>query len=264
VEEEGTFNMAIKVSLDELVETGAHFGHQSRRWNPKMKPFLYGIKDGVHVFDLTKTREKLAEALDLLEKASKEKKKILFLGTKKQAREKIKEVAKEAGCFYVNERWLGGTFTNFDQMKKSTMKLADMKSKMESGEYKNFTKKERLLIEREIARLERFFGGIADISEVPEVLVVVDTKREMGAIKEAIIKGVDTVAIVDSNCDPTIVDYPIPMNDDATKAIAYVLELMRDAILEGKKGKRSTSLSSSTSKKNSKDIKSKEEEKNDK
>lgn len=230
--------MAVKVSLDELVRAGAHFGHQSRRWNPKMKPFLYGIKDGVHVFDLAKTKEKLTEALEFIRTSSKEGKSILILGTKKQAKEKVAEVAKEAGCLYVNERWLGGTFTNFDQIRKSTTKLADMKKKMAEGEYKSFTKKERLLLEREIARLERFFGGIADISDVPDVLVVIDTRREIGAIKEAVIAGVDTVAIVDSNCDPTIVDYPIPMNDDATKAIAYVLELVRDAILDGKKGKK--------------------------
>jgi len=254
--------MAIKVSLDELVKTGAHFGHQSRRWNPKMKPFLYGIKDGVHVFDLTKTSKKLVEALDFLKKASKDGKKILFLGTKKQAKEKVEQIAKEAGCLYVNERWLGGTFTNFDQIKKSTQKLADMKKKMEAGEYKNFTKKERLLLEREITRLERFFGGIADITDVPEVLVVIDTRREIGAIKEAIIKGIDTVAIVDSNCDPTVVDYPIPMNDDATKAIAYVLELMRDTILEGKKGKSSsTSLGKSSEKKGSQEAKNEEGDK---
>jgi small subunit ribosomal protein S2 len=228
--------MAIKVSLDELVRSGAHFGHQSRRWNPKMKPFLYGIKDGVHVFDLAKTSEKLTEALEFIKKSSKEGKKILILGTKKQAKEKVAKVAEEAGCFYVNERWLGGTFTNFDQIRKSTQKLADMKKKMAEGEYKSFTKKERLLLEREIARLERFFGGIAEITEVPDVLVVIDTKREVGAIKEAQMAGVDTVAIVDSNCDPTIVDYPVPMNDDATKAIAYVLELVKDAVLEGKKG----------------------------
>ena len=241
--------MTIKVSLDELVKTGAHFGHQSRRWNPKMKPFLYGIKDGVHVFDLTKTKDNLEKALDFLKSSSKEGKKILFLGTKKQAREKIGKVAKKAGCYFVNERWLGGTFTNFDQIRKSTAKLADMKSKMEEGEYKSYTKKERLLIEREIARLERFFGGIADISDIPDVLVIVDTKREIGAVKEAGMKGVKTVAIVDSNCDPALVDYLIPMNDDATKAIDYVLELMQEAIIEGKKRKKSSSPSKKKEKK---------------
>jgi len=240
--------MTVKVSLDELVKTGAHFGHQSRRWNPKMKPFLYGIKDGVHVFDLAKTSELLTEALEFIKNASKEGKNILVLGTKKQARDKVAEISKEAGCYYVNERWLGGTFTNFDQIKKSTTKLADMKKKMAEGNYKSYTKKERLLLEREIARLERFFGGIADITEVPEVLVVIDTRRELGAIKEAMIAGVDTVAIVDSNCDPTIVDYPVPMNDDATKAIAYVLGLIRDAIIEGKKGKKKKEVKKDTDK----------------
>jgi small subunit ribosomal protein S2 len=230
--------MAIKISLKELIESGAHFGHQSKRWNPKMKVHLHGIKEGIHIFDLTKTKKALEEALKILKQASKDGEKILFLGTKKQAKEKTRQVAIATGSFFVDERWLGGTLTNFDQMKKSTSKLTEMKKKLAKGEYKNHTKKERLLIEREIARLERFFGGIVDMQKLPDLLIVVDTKKEIGAVREAKMKGVKTIAVVDSNSDPTLVDYAIPMNDDATRAIDYVLGLMQQAIEEGKKTSR--------------------------
>lgn len=228
--------MSINVSLKELIESGAHFGHQSRRWNPKMEEYIYTQKEGVHVFDLTITKELLEEALEFLKKASSESKSILLLGTKKQAKEKVQEVAEETGIFYVDERWLGGTLTNFDQMKRSTKKLHDMKKKREEGEYKNRTNKERVLIDREIDRLERFFGGVADMEEIPDVLIVIDTKKESIAVKEANASGVDVIGIVDTNADPTVVGYPIPMNDDATKGVEYVLDLMKQAILEGKQG----------------------------
>lgn len=224
----------IKVSLEELLKTGAHFGHRARRWNPKMDEYLYGVQDGVHVFDLTKTKKMLEEALEAIKEAAKSGKTILIVGSKKQAREKVEEVAKATDSAYVTERWLGGTMTNFGQITKSIKKLADMKEKKEAGEYDQFTKKERILLDREIARLERFFGGIADLKAPPEMLVIVDIRKEIGAVKEAQMKGIKTVAIVDSNCDPNEVDYPIPMNDDATKALEYVLELVKDAILEGK------------------------------
>ncbi|MGB6839314.1 MAG: 30S ribosomal protein S2 [Microgenomates group bacterium] len=226
--------MAVKVSLKELIEAGAHFGHQTKRWNPKMEEYLYGAQEGVHVFDLTKTKEKLEEALEILKTATKEGKKILLVCTKKQAKDKAKEVAEATGVFYVTERWLGGTLTNFEQINKSLKKLKEMKEKMAAGEYGHFTKKERLLLEREIARLERFFGGMAGMETIPDILVIVDTKKEAGAIKEAQKTGVETIGIVDSNADPTQIDYPIPMNDDATKALEYVLNLMQKAILEGK------------------------------
>ncbi len=228
--------MVIKVSLKTLIESGAHFGHQSRRWNPKMTEYLYGEQDGVHVFDLVKTKEALDEALDIIKTASKEGKKILLLGTKKQAKDKVIEIGQSAGCFYVSERWLGGTITNFDQIKKSTRKLTDLKKKMEADEFKSYTKKERLLIDREIARLERFFGGIVEMGVIPDLLIVIDTKREVTAVKEARMKGIEIIGIVDSNSDPTMVDYPIPMNDDATKALDYVIGMFGEAIEEGKKG----------------------------
>jgi small subunit ribosomal protein S2 len=226
--------MSQTVSLKDLVESGAHFGHQTRRWNPKIEEYLYGAREGVHIFDLTKTKEKLEEALKILEKFAKEGKTIIFVGTKKQAKEKVTEVAKEAGVFYITERWLGGTLTNFAQIKRSTQKLADMKAKMQKGDYKSFTKKERLLLDREIQRLERFFSGISEMKYLPDLIVVVDVRKESGTVYEARVMGVPTIGIVDSNSDPTSVDYAIPMNDDASRALDYVLGLMRDAVLAGK------------------------------
>lgn len=224
----------ISVDAKKLMEAGAHYGHQSRRWNPKMKPYLYGVSDGVHVFDLIKTKGALEEALGILESTSKAGKSILIIGTKKQAKEKVQETALATGCLYVNERWLGGTLTNFDQIKSSIKKLAEMKKNKEDGKYKDRTKKERVLIDREITRLERFFGGIAEMEKLPDLIVIIDTKRQAGAVAEANAKEIEIIGIVDSNSDPTPITYPIPMNDDATRAIEYVLDLIKNAILEGK------------------------------
>lgn len=227
--------MTIKISLEELLESGAHFGHQSKRWNPKMEEYLYGEDAGVHVFDLTKTKPLIEEALAFLTKSASEGKTILLLGTKKQIKEKVREVAEEIGMPYVNERWLGGTVSNFEQMKRSLKKMEEMKENMVTGAYNKFTKKERLLIEREITRLERFFGGVKNITGTPDVLFIIDTKREYGAVREANVKKIPVVGIVDSNSDPDLIDYVIPMNDDASKALQYVLDLVKEAILEGKK-----------------------------
>lgn len=224
----------VEVSLEALLESGAHFGHQVKRWNPKIKEFVFGEQDGVHVFDLVKTKESLEIALDVITKASKEGKSILLLATKKQAKEKALEVFSETGISVVTERWLGGTITNFNQIKKSIDKLDDMKVKLSTGYYAKFTKKERLLIEREIARLERFFGGIVSLKGKPDLLIVVDIRKEMTAIREAKRKGVEIVGIVDTNSDPNDVTYPIPMNDDATKALYLVLEYIKQAILQAK------------------------------
>lgn len=230
--------MKFNVSLEKLIQTGAHFGHQVKRWNPKMKPYIYEEKDGIHIFDLIKTKQLLEEALDFLYKSSQEGKKVLFVGTKKQAKEKIGEVAQKSGSFYVKERWLGGILTNFDQIHNSWRKLVDMKKDMEDGKYNDRTKKELLLIDRNIVRMERFFGGLVGMDDKPDVLVVVDVKRERTAVKEANYTGVKLIALVDTNCDPVNIDYPIPMNDDATKAIDYVLDLMSDAINKGKEAKK--------------------------
>jgi small subunit ribosomal protein S2 len=226
--------MTINVSLEKLIESGAHFGHQVKRWNPRMKPYIYGAQGNVHIFDLIKTKECLEKALSVIEEAAKTGKTILIVGTKKQVKEKVEQIAQETGIFYVNERWLGGTLTNFDQIKISTAKLIEMKKKLESGEYNKYTKKERLLIEREIGRLERFFGGIINMGSLPDLIIVIDIRKEKGAVKEAEFKGIETVGIVDSNSNPDAVDWPIPMNDDAIKALEYVLDLVKEAIEKGK------------------------------
>jgi small subunit ribosomal protein S2 len=225
----------INVSLDTLLETGAHFGHQTRRWNPKMEEYLYGQENGVHIFDLIKTKPLLEEALDFITKSVREGKTVLILGTKKQIKDKVAEVGEEVGVPYINERWLGGIISNFEQMRKSLKKMEEMKANMASGVYNKYTKKERLLIDREIARLERFFGGIKNLTAIPDVLFVIDTKREAGAVHEANAKKIPVIGIVDSNSDPDLIDYPIPMNDDASKALEYILSLIKEAILEGKK-----------------------------
>jgi len=225
----------VKVSLDELLDSGAHFGHQTRRWNPKMEEYLFGSENGVHIFDLTKVKPLIEEALDFITRSVKEGKTVLLLGTKKQVKDKVAEVAEKVGIPYVNERWLGGTISNFPQMQRSLKKMEEMKENMTSGFYNKYTKKERLLIDREIARLERFFGGIKTLTNVPDVLIVIDTKREAGAVHEANVRKVPVVGIVDSNSDPDFIDYPIPMNDDASKALEYILGLIGEAINEGKK-----------------------------
>lgn len=230
----------VTVSLEELMDAGAHFGHQTRRWNPKMEEYLYGQENGVHIFDLTKVKPLIEEALDFITRSVKEGKTVLILGTKKQVKDKVAEVAEKAGVPFVNERWLGGTISNFEQMRRSIKKMEEMKANMTSGFYNKYTKKERLLIDREIARLERFFGGIKTLTNIPDVLFVIDTKREAGAVHEANERKVPVVGIVDSNSDPDPVDYPIPMNDDASKALEYILGLVGQAISEGKSTKKSS------------------------
>src|SRR5687767_10150152 len=175
----------VNISLEDLLESGAHFGHQSRRWNPKMEEYIYGSDNGVHIFDLTKTKPLLEEALEFVTTSVKEGKTILLLGTKKQIKDKVAEVAKEADIPYVNERWLGGTVSNFGQMQKSIRKMEDMKENVVTGFYNKFTKKERLLIDREITRLERFFDGIKTLTKVPDVIFIIDSKREAAAVREA-------------------------------------------------------------------------------
>lgn len=220
----------INISLEELVDAGAHFGHQTKRWNPKMEEYIYGSEGGVHIFDLTKTKPMIEEALEFLSKSAKEGKKILVLGTKKQIKDKVAEYCEEKGIAYVNERWLGGTISNFEQIKRSIKKMEDMKEGMTSGVYAKHTKKERLLIDREIDRLEKFFGGMRSLTSTPDVLFVIDTKRENSAVREARAKNIPVVGIVDTNADPDNITYPIPMNDDALRALDYILKLVVESI----------------------------------
>ncbi len=222
----------VNVSLEELMDAGAHFGHQTRRWNPKMKEYIYGAEDGVHIFDLTKTKPLIEEALEFLAKSAKEGKKILILGTKKQIKDKVAEVCEKIGIPYVNERWPGGTISNFGQIKRSIKKMEEMKENLATGFYAKYTKKERLLIDREITRLERLFGGMKSLEGVPDILFVIDTKREGSAVHEANERKIPVVGIVDTNSDPDKIDYPIPMNDDASRALEYILDLVAKAISE--------------------------------
>ena len=218
------------VDLEALLSAGAHFGHHTRRWNPKMEEYLYGSEGGVHIFDLIKTKEALESALSFLKKAKEEGKRIVLLGTKKQIKEKVREVGEATKTPYINERWLGGTVSNFDMIKKSLRKLEDLKKGVISGEFNQFTKKERLLIDREITRLERFFGGLVNLDKVPEVLFVIDTKKEVVAIREARAKNVIIIGLVDTNSNPEGIDYVIPMNDDASRAVSYVLDLVKETL----------------------------------
>lgn len=229
--------MTIAVDLKTLLETGAHFGHQARRWNPKMSDYMHGVVDGVHVFDLIKTKQLLEEALAFLETASRDGKVIVFVGTKKQAKEETLAVAKELGCFYVTERWLGGTLTNFEQIRNTLKRLNQLKTDRNEGKFNQFTKKERVILGREMEKTELVSGGLDGMDKLPDVLIVLDIKKESGAVREAKAKGVTVVGLTDSNSDPTMVDYPIPMNDDAKKAIDYVLDLFKQAILAGRKTK---------------------------
>lgn len=196
-----------------------------------MKDFLYKVQDSTFIFDLIKTKSLLEEALEFLSTESKAGKKILFVGTKKQLKENIIDVAKATNNFYISERWLGGTFTNFEQIKKSLHKMDDMKKKLASGEYASYTKKERLLISRDIEKLERMLGGLSGMEKLPDVVFVVDTHKEETAVSEARRLKVPVVGIVDSNGDPDVVDYAIPMNDDATQAVSYILDLVKETLL---------------------------------
>lgn len=199
-----------------------------------MAEYLFGVQEGVHVFDLAKTRENLLVALEVLTQAVRDGKSIVLVGTKKQVKGRVKELAEKSGIMYVNERWLGGTLTNFPQVSKSIKRLAEMKDKMAKGEYSQFTKKERLLIDRKIADLEKSLGGLSAMSKHPDLLVIIDTHKEKGAVKEAQATGIKTIGVVDSNSDPNFVTYPIPMNDDASKSLELVMNCFEQAIEEGK------------------------------
>lgn len=221
------------ITLTELLEAGCHFGHQVRRWNPAMKQFIFGQRDGVHIFDLAKTKEQLDRAREYVKQVVHDGGLVLFVGTKRQAADTVKKQAQLAGMPFVSERWLGGTLTNFAEMSKRLARLFDLKEKKQAGELKKYTKKEQLLFDREIAKLEKFFGGISVLKKLPEAIFVVDTRKENVAVREAIRTGVKVVGMVDTNGDPNI-DYPIPVNDDAAKSIDLVVEAMAEAVAEGK------------------------------
>lgn len=223
------------VPLTELLEAGCHFGHQVRRWNPKMKPYLYTSRDGVHIFDLAKTAEGLAAACEYVKQVAQAGGKVLFVGTKRQAKAIVKEEAQKAGAPFVSERWLGGIITNWEQIKKSIDKLIEMREKREKGEYKIYTKKENVLLNREIDRLERFFGGLISLTALPEALFVVDIHKEIVAVREAAARHIPVVGIVDSNANPELADQIIPANDDAVRSIKLIVAKVAESYAEGKK-----------------------------
>lgn len=226
--------MAVPQDLAELLESGAHFGHQARRWNPRMKPYIYGERDGVHVFDLTITARLLDEACEVVKNLVKEGKTVVFVGTKRQAKAIVKEEALRVGAPFVTERWMGGMITNWDEISKRLKKLKTMQQKWNEGGYDSFTKMERVLINREIERLKRFFGGVADLNKIPDALFIVDTIKEKVAVAEANTRGVKMIAIVDSNANPDEVDHVIPANDDAVRSLKYIVTRVADAYAEGK------------------------------
>ena len=221
-------------SMQELLEAGVHFGHQVRRWNPKMKPYIFTARDGVHVIDLGETVVKLEEACEFVKKLAEAGGTIIFLASKKQARSIVAEEAKRAGAKYITERWIGGLLTNWEQTNKNIKKLAELEAKKETGEFADRTKKENLQIDREISKLLRFYGGIAGLEKLPDAIFVVDVRKEENAWREAKKKGIPVVAICDTNADLSLVDHPIPGNDDAIKAIKIVTAAIADAYLEGR------------------------------
>ena len=241
--------MSVPKDLQELLEAGSHFGHQVRRWNPKMEPYIYTARDGVHIFDLTLTAQKLNEACEYVREQAAAGKVIVFIGTKRQAKSIVKEEALRVEAPYVAERWMGGTITNWEEISKRIKKLLDMKSKWKSGFYDKYTKKERVLINREMERLDRFFGGISELKKIPDILFVVDTAKEDVSVQEAVLRGVKVVGLIDTNCDPELVDYPIPANDDAVRSIKYIVGRVADAYAEGKSKVKKAAPNPATSKK---------------
>lgn len=221
-------------SMQDLLEAGVHFGHQVRRWNPKMRPYIFGEREGVHVIDLEKTYNKLGEACEFARKVGESGGVILFLGSKKQARAIIIEEAARCGALYITERWIGGLLTNWEQTSKNIKKLVDLVARKEAGEFKERTKKENLLLDREIAKLERLYGGIVGLMRLPDAIYIVDVRKEENAAREAVKKGVPVVAIADTNVNLDLVTYPIPGNDDAIKAIRIITKAIADSYLEGR------------------------------
>jgi len=222
-----------QITMKQLLEAGVHFGHQTRRWNPKMKPYIFGARNGIYIIDLQKTVRYFRTAYNFLRETSQHGEKILFVGTKKQAQEAIFEEAARAGQFFVNNRWLGGMLTNFATIKRSIDRLKKIEAMAQDGTYELLTKKEVLQLEREKTKLEKSLGGIKGMNRLPGAIFVIDPKKENIAVKEARKLGIPVVAVVDTNCDPDEIDYIIPGNDDAIRAIRLFAQKMADACIDG-------------------------------
>lgn len=224
------------VTMKQLLEAGVHFGHQTRRWNPKMSRFIFGARNGIYIIDLQKSLKKIEEAYDFLRGVAQEGKPVIFIGTKKQAQNTIKEEALRCGEFFVNERWLGGMLTNYKTIKKRIDRLFELERMQEDGTMKLLPKKEVFQLQKEQERLERFLGGIKNMKTLPGAIFIVDPKKERIAILEAKKLGIPVISIVDTNCDPDEVDYVIPGNDDAIRAVNLITKVMANAVFEGKQG----------------------------
>ncbi|MDQ3008121.1 MAG: 30S ribosomal protein S2 [bacterium] len=228
---------APEYDLSELLEAGAHFGHQSRKWHPSMKQYIYMEKDGVHIFDLAKTAEQLKIAYNFAFQLGQQKKVLIIVGTKRQARELIRTAAEDAGCMYITARWLGGLLTNWDQVKKSLKRMLEIEEGLANDSYKGYTKFERVQLDKERGRLDRFFSGIKNLKAKPDALFIIDPGREKNAVDEAVSVGVPVMGLVDSNTDPRALDVAIPANDDALGSIKYIVEAVAAGYKAGRQAK---------------------------
>ncbi len=222
-----------KVQVEDLLLAGSHFGHLTRRWDPKMKKYIFMERNGIHIIDLKKTLSLLEDAANALARISSEGRKVLFVGTKKQAKQIIKDEAERCGAFYVSERWLGGMLTNFNTVRKSIKKLTNIQRMETDGTFDKLVKKERLILTREKEKLEKVLNGIVNMTRLPGAVFVVDIRKEHIAISEARKLNIPVYAIVDTNCDPDLVDFPIPANDDAVKSIQIITRAVADAVVQG-------------------------------
>ena len=224
------------VAMKQLLEAGVHFGHQTRRWDPKMAEYIFQARNGIHIIDLQKTSKKIDEAYAFLKEQVEEGKTVLFVGTKKQAQECVKDAAEKSGMYYVDQRWLGGMLTNFDTIRTRVQRLKDLEKMQEDGTFEVLPKKEVILLKKEMEKLERNLGGIKDMEEIPGVIFLVDPKKEHIAVLEAKKLGIPVIGLVDTNCNPEEVDYAIPGNDDAIRAVKLITDVMANAIIEGRQG----------------------------
>jgi len=227
-------------SMKQLLEAGVHFGHQTRRWNPKMRPYIYGERNGIYIIDLEQTQRALDKACDYMRKAASERKNVVFVGTKKQAADIIEEEAKRCGAHFVCRRWLGGMLTNFETIRLRINRLKELEEMRDTGEFYRKPKKEQAVLNRELTKLEKSLGGLKAMRGKPDILFVIDQKRELIAVSEAIKLGVTVVGIIDTNCDPDGIDYIIPGNDDSIRSIKLITGALADAIIEGRQGQNSS------------------------
>jgi small subunit ribosomal protein S2 len=224
------------VSLQELLESGVHFGHQTRRWNPRMSPYIYTARNGVHIIDLVQTAHLMEDAYQYLRDQSEKGKKVLFVGTKRQAAGIIAQEASRCGAYYINQRWLGGMLTNWETIKKRVERLKELERLEESGALAKRPKKEASVLRHELEKLQKYLGGIKTMRKIPDIVVIIDQRREYNAIKECQKLGIPLVAMLDTNCDPDPIDVPIPANDDAIRSIKLIIGKLADAIYEGRNG----------------------------